>query len=573
MQKRWLIKESGETAIVNKLMADLGVDKNIANILSQRGINSFEEAKKFFRPSLADLHDPFLMQDMDKAVGRLSSAIDNNEKILVYGDYDVDGTTSVALMYSFLKKIHSAIDFYIPDRYVEGYGISFKGIDYAAETGVKLIIALDCGIKSLDKVEYATKKGIDFIICDHHLPGETIPMAAAVLDPKRKDCKYPFKELSGCGIGFKLAQAYNQKHEKPFDELHQYLDLAAISIASDIVPIVDENRILTYYGLQQINSNPRPGVKALLELSNVKHQMSVTNLVFVIGPRINAAGRISSGINAVKMLISEDQELARETGALINGQNEERKGLDKLITHEALAMIAADEVLQKRKTTVLFNEAWHKGVVGIVASRLTDTYYRPTILLAESNGYATGSARSIKDFDVHHAIELCSDLLEQFGGHKAAAGLTIKKENIEAFSERFEQVVSSMVSEEMLIPPVEVDLEIALHEITEKFYRIMNQMAPFGPENMSPVFVSRGVRVSKGPFLMKEEHLKIEVKHPDYPGQSIWAIGFNMKSWHEKLSNGSLVDICYTVDENHYNGDVTLQLKLKDLKLNDTPAS
>jgi single-stranded-DNA-specific exonuclease len=565
MQKRWVIKEKGSSEHAEKLVAELNVSEPIAQLLLQRGITTFEKAKSFFRPSLLELHNPFLMKDMDKAIERLTRAVANNERIMVYGDYDVDGTTAVALVYSFLKKFHANTDYYIPDRYTEGYGISFRGVDYAEETGVSLIIALDCGIKSLDKVNYANEKEIDFIICDHHLPGEELPKAAAVLDPKRTDCTYPYKELSGCGIGFKLIQAYASKAEIPFEELHEYLDLTAISIASDIVHITGENRILSYHGIERINKSPRPGIKSLLELNNVKQKMNVTNLVFIIGPRINAAGRISSGRKAVEMLISDSPELAKQTGILINQDNEDRKGIDKMITAEALEFIRSNKELHERKTTVLFNQNWHKGVVGIVASRLTENYYRPTILLAESNGMATGSARSVKDFDVYRAIEMCSDLIEQFGGHKYAAGLTIKKENIEAFSQRFEEVVASLITPEQLIPPVEIDLEISLSALTKKFFRIMQQMAPFGPENMNPVFVSRNVKFNT-PRLLKEEHLKLELYEPENPHIIMSAIGFNMKDFYEPLLSASAIDICYTVEENNFNGKEELQLKIKDIK-------
>jgi single-stranded-DNA-specific exonuclease len=566
MQKRWVIKQLGGAEMLQKLVSELGVSEKLAHLLLQRGISTYDEAKKFFRPTLDELYDPFLMNSMQQAVDRIELAMLRNERILVYGDYDVDGTTAVALMYSFIKEYHPNVDYYIPDRYQEGYGISFKGIDYAKETGVGLIVALDCGIKSNDKVDYAKERGIDFIICDHHLPGDTIPDAVAVLDPKRPDCPYPFKELSGCGIGFKLAQAFCIKKNIPFQELHKYLDLTAISIASDIVPIVDENRILAYYGLEQINRNPRIGIRALLETQNVKHELNIMNLVFLIGPRINAAGRISSGRRAVEMLISESKEIAVETGKLINTDNESRKGLDKKITLEALEMISMDEALKLKKTTVLFNEGWHKGVVGIVASRLTETYYRPTILLAESNGKATGSARSVKDFDVYQAIEKCSDLLEQFGGHKYAAGLTIKKENIQAFSDKFEQVVAGLISEELLIPPVEVDLEIDFAEITNKFFRILKQMAPFGPENMNPVFITRDAKLKVPAKLLKEEHLKLELVQAKNPGDSFSAIGFNMKNYYEPLLEGKTFDVCYSIEENHFNNETTLQLNIKDIK-------
>jgi single-stranded-DNA-specific exonuclease len=433
MEKRWSIKPEGDEQVVNQLANELSIDKVLANLLVQRGVNTFEEAKKFFRPSLMDLHDPFLMKDMDKAIIRLESAIKNQEKILVYGDYDVDGTTAVALVYSFIAQFHKQVEYYIPDRYAEGYGISFQGIDYASEQNFSLIIALDCGIKAIDKVEYASQKGIDFIICDHHRPGDSLPTAVAVLDPKREDCHYPFDELCGCGVGFKLVQAYALKNNIPFEELEQFLDLTAISIASDLVPIVGENRTLCYFGLEQLNKNPRKGIKAILDLANVKKEVTMNELVFTVGPRINAAGRLESGRSAVALLVSDNHADAKESGQNINITNTERRTIDVTITQHALSMIDGNVEMINRKSTVLFHPDWHKGVVGIVASRLTEKYYRPTIILTESNGKATGSARSVKDFDVYDAIEACSDLLEQFGGHKYAAGLTLKVENVDAF--------------------------------------------------------------------------------------------------------------------------------------------
>ena len=424
MEKRWKIKNKADQEVVNKLTSELGIDSVIADLLAQRGIKTYDEAKEFFRPSLNDLHDPFLMKDMDKAISRIEKAIKSEEKILVYGDYDVDGTTAVALVYSFLKKHHTTetlVDYYIPDRYAEGYGISFTGIDFAKENDFTLIIALDCGIKANEKVDYAKERNIDFIICDHHRPGEILPNAVAVLDPKRNDCTYPFDELCGCGVGFKLVQAYSQKNNIPFEELYEYLDLTAISIASDLVPITGENRTLSYFGLEQINKNPRKGIKAIFELANIKREITVNELVFVIGPRINAAGRLESGRNAVALLISDTHDIAKTSGASINVTNTARRVLDVDITAHALSMIEDNPELIARKSTVLYHADWHKGVVGIVASRMTEKYYRPTIILTESNGKATGSARSVKDFDVYNAIESCADLLEQFGGHKYAA--------------------------------------------------------------------------------------------------------------------------------------------------------
>lgn len=565
MQKRWIVKPKGDPAVVEQLQKELNVDAVIANLLVQRGVSTFEEAKAFFRPELTHLHDPFLMKDMDQAVQRIEKAIAGNEKILVYGDYDVDGTTAVSLMYMFLRHLHTNIDYYIPDRYAEGYGISFKGIDFAKENGFTLIIALDCGIKSIDKVEYAAARGIDFIICDHHRPGDELPKAVAVLDPKREDCPYPFKELSGCGIGFKLAEAYAIRNNVPLEELYKYLDLTVISIAADIVPITGENRVLAYYGLKQINTTPREGIKAILELTNVKRELTISDLVFVIGPRINAAGRIESGRLAVQLLCSGDAASALDSGNSININNNERKELDTLITQQALEMLETDTALVQRKSTVLFHREWHKGVIGIVASRLTERYYRPTIVLTESNGLATGSARSVKDFDVYEAIGKCSDLLEQFGGHKYAAGLTLKLENVEAFQRRFEEVVSASLPDHLMVPEVEIDSEIELTDINPKFFRVMKQFAPFGPGNMAPVFMTRQL-VDKGMGRMVgNNHLRLDVMHRDKKQPCFPAIGFGFGA---HLDNVALkpFDLCYCIEENEWNGNVTLQLNVKDIR-------
>ena len=565
MEKRWEFLKMGDTDSINKTASELNVESTIANLLVQRGISDFESAKTFFRPEINGLHDPFLMKDMDKAIQRLEKAIQNKEKILIYGDYDVDGTTAVALLYSFLNSFYNNIDYYIPDRYSEGYGISFKGIDYASENGFSLIIALDCGIKSNDKVDYANNKNVDFIICDHHLPGNTIPEAIAVLDPKQRDCHYPFKELSGCGIGFKLIQAYSSKNNIPFETLFQYLDLTAISIGSDIVPIVDENRTLSYFGLKEINAKPRPGIKAILELTNVKKELTITDLVFIVGPRINAAGRIASGKNAVKLLLTQTIDQARDSGLLINANNTERKGLDTEITQQALEIIKNSDDLLRSKTTVLFDSQWHKGVIGIVASRLIETHYRPTILLAESNGKATGSARSVKDFDVHKAIEACSDLLEQFGGHKYAAGLTLKLENIDAFKKRFEQVVSETIDDHLLIPQIEIDSVLNLNQITPKFQRILKQFAPFGPGNMAPVFASFDVKDKGYAKIVGSNHLKMEVFSQKNPEVSFSAIGFNLGQHIKQIQQGRSFHICFAIEENEWNGKTSIQLNIKDI--------
>lgn len=567
--KRWKIQPSAPPDVVERLVTDVKVSPIIANLLWQRGINNYEEAKLFFRPQLEHLHDPFLMKDMDKAIARIEKAIKNKEKILIYGDYDVDGTTSVALVYSFflshISDLTSQISYYIPDRYKEGYGISTAGIDFAAANGFTLIIALDCGIKAVDKVEYANKKKIDFIICDHHLPGDKIPDAVAVLDPKRKDCKYPYKELSGCGIGFKLVQAYSIKNNIPLKDLEQYLDLCAISIAADIVPITGENRILAFYGLKQINTAPRPGIRAMLEMTKMKRELTITDIVFVIGPRINAAGRMESGNKAVEMLISSTPEHAIEAGNYLDKNNSDRRDLDIFTTQQALAMIEESTILQDKKTTVLFDPNWHKGVIGIVASRLTETYYRPTIMLTQSNGVVSGSARSVKDFDVYEAISACSDLLEQFGGHKFAAGLTMKPENVTAFQEKFEQVVSSTITEEMLIPEIEIDAEINLSDITPGFYNILKQFGPFGPGNMNPIFLTKNVSEKGYTSIVGKNHLKMELIQNGMT-KGIPAIAFGMDEHYDFVAKRNPFTICYHINEQEWEGKTYLQLQVKDLK-------
>jgi single-stranded-DNA-specific exonuclease len=567
MEKRWVVKPTADQALVDSLAAELKIEPVLSNLLVQRGIHTYEEAKKFFRPSLDDLHDPFLMKDMDKAVARLEKAITLNEKILVYGDYDVDGTTAVSLVYTFLKNYHPHVDFYIPDRYSEGYGISFQGVDFAKENGFSLIIALDCGIKAIDKVDYANERGIDFIICDHHRPGEILPKAAAVLDPKRSDCTYPFDELCGCGVGFKLIQAYASRNNIEFSKLEEYLDLAAISIASDLVPITGENRILCYFGLQQINKAPRKGIKAILELANIKKEITINELVFTIGPRINAAGRLETGRNAVELLISDTHAGAAENGKNINITNTERRSIDVTITQHALSMIEGNLELTTRKSTVLFCPDWHKGVVGIVASRLIEKYYRPTIVLTESNGKATGSARSVKDFDVYDAIEACSDLLEQFGGHKYAAGLTLKLENLAAFQQKFEEVVSSTIQDHMLVPEIEIDEQIELSDITPRFFRILNQFSPFGPGNMAPVFMTKNL-VDKGAVrIVGNNHLKMDIQASEKDERAFPAIAFSQAKHFDDVLRKKRFSACYAIEENVFNGNVSLQLNVKDMKM------
>jgi single-stranded-DNA-specific exonuclease len=565
MKKRWSLQEDVDRGVIGLLSLQLGVKPLLSRILYLRGIKTWEQAKDFFRPELSQLHDPFLMNGMDVAINRIESAIKQNEKILIYGDYDVDGTTAVALVYSFFKSHYNNLEFYIPDRYLEGYGISFKGIDYAHDNDFKLIIALDCGIKSIDKIDYANEKGVDFIICDHHLPGETIPNAVAVLDPKMETSKYPFNELSGCGIGFKLIQAFAQRNNIPETSLVEYLDLVAVSIAADIVPIYGENRILAYYGLQVLNNRTRKGFDAILKLAAFTKKMTISDIVFTIAPRINAAGRIASGNTAVELLISDNPADALSSSEEINNTNSERKTLDQSITKHAFSMIEEEKDNYLKKSTVLYHPDWHKGVVGIVASRLTEKYYRPTVVLTSSNGMATGSARSVKDFDVYKAIEACSELLEQYGGHKYAAGLTLKTENIQLFIEKFELIVSQTIEEHLLTPEVEIDAEIKLVDLDAKFLRILKQLAPFGPGNMSPVFLARGVKDKGYARVVGNNHLKLDIYQDDIKF-SFPAIAFNAGEKYEQLLEKSAFDICFTVEENEFNGNVTLQFNIKDIK-------
>jgi single-stranded-DNA-specific exonuclease len=561
---RWTIKSKPEKEKVQKLQNELQVDALIATLLVQRGVETYEQAKAFFRPSLNDLHDPFLMKDMDKAVVRIEEAILKGENILVFGDYDVDGTTAVSLVSSYLRSYYSNVATYIPDRYDEGYGISYKGIDFAEDNEFTLIIALDCGIKSIDHVAYANAKNIDFIICDHHRPGDELPNAVAVLDPKRTDCSYPYDELCGCGIGFKLIQALASKRGQMLEDLLLYLDLVATAIAADIVPITGENRILAKYGLEVINSNPRPGIKALIQNVN-KKLLTITDVVFIIAPRINAAGRIKHGNEAVALLTEYDLDQAEQFASEIEQHNSDRKGLDKQITVEALAQIE-DNNEKENFTTVIYQENWHKGVIGIVASRLTETYYRPTIVFTKSGDKLAASARSVKDFDVYNAIEACSMHLEQFGGHKYAAGMTLKEENYEAFKAAFEKEVRNTISPELLIPEIEIDAEINLSDITPKLIRVLNQFEPFGPENMTPVFMTKNIKDTGYPKLLgkEEEHLKLFVKQENSEG--FGAIAFFLGNKLNQISNQKPFDAVYCIDENEFKGSVTVQLRIKDLK-------
>lgn len=561
---RWTLKPIPDSQKVNALSKDLNVDPLVAYLLVQRGIETFEEAKSFFRPSLEELHDPFLMKDMDKAVDRVQKAIENGENILIYGDYDVDGTTSVALLSSYLKTYYPNVSTYIPDRYDEGYGVSYKGIDFAFDNDFTLIIALDCGIKAIDKVAYASEKGIDFIICDHHRPGDEIPQAVAVLDPKREDCEYPFKELCGCGVGFKLIQALSEKRGVGLDDILLYLDLVATAIGADIVPVTGENRILAYYGLKVINSNPRTGFKAILKEVK-KETLTITDVVFIIAPRINAAGRMKHGNHAVTLLTEENQEDAEKYAAEIEAFNSDRREADKKITEEALQQIIENDE-EDRNTTVVYHESWHKGVIGIVASRLTETYYRPTLVFTKSGEKLAASARSVKGFDVYNALESCAEHIEQFGGHKYAAGLTLMKEDFENFKNEFEKVVSKTITPQQLIPEISVDAMIDLDDITPKFYRILKQFAPFGPGNMTPVFMTENLTdVGVGKCVGKDKsHLRLVVKQEK--SNQFTGIGFGLADKEDIACNGKPFKAVYCIDENEWQGNVSLQLRLKDIR-------
>ncbi len=568
MDKIWKVKEVGDSNVIKHLSAALNVNMVIGNLLAQRGITSFQEAKSFFRPKLSDLHSPFLMKDMDKAVARLEKAITNQEKVLIYGDYDVDGTTSVALMYQFLRTRIKNLDYYIPDRYSEGYGISPRSIEYAAEEKFSLVIVLDCGIKAIEKIKQAKSKGIDFIICDHHNPDEEIPDAVAVLDPKRTDCNYPYKDLSGCGVGFKLAQAYTIKNDIPVVELYDLLDLVVVSIASDIVPVTGENRVLAHYGLKKLSSNPSLGLKTIIGLAGLDGQnISISDIVFKIGPRLNASGRIEHGKKSVEILVVNDEKQSIDLGDEIDSYNEIRKTLDRDITQEALDMIAHDPVQTERSATVLYNRDWHKGVVGIVASRLTEHYYRPTIILTESNGLATGSARSVKDFDLYEAIGQCSDLLESYGGHMYAAGLTMKLDNIPAFTRRFEEIVENSIEESQRTETLEQDAKIQLSDITPKFYKILKQFEPFGPHNMTPLFLTENVLDNGTSRCVGRnmEHLKLDLVEPTFNSSVFPAIAFNQAKHYEAISQGLPFDICYSIAENEFRGKTNLQLYIRDI--------
>ena len=561
MEKRWEIKIA-DSSLVKDLAKELNVSEIVAYLLVLRGVTTFQDAKLFFRPEIEHLHNPFLMKNMQQAVARIEDAIAKNQKILVYGDYDVDGTTSVAMMYSFLKKFNQNIEYYIPCRYEEGYGISLKGIDYAKDNNFALIIALDCGIRAVNQVDYANEKNIDFIICDHHTPGEKIPNAIAVLNPKQSDCDYPFKELSGCGVGFKLIQAYCESQSIPFTEIVEFLDLLTVSIGADIVPMTGENRVLAFYGLKQINSQPRIGLKALMDAAAKTKELTISDVVFGIAPRINAAGRIDHAKKAVEILVETDYEKAKSFADGIEENNKTRRTLDQNITKEALEMIDVN-----KKSTVVFSENWHKGVVGIVASRLIENHYKPTIVLAEKDGILTGSARSVHDFDLYEAISKCSHLCEKFGGHKYAAGLSIKKENLQEFINAFEIAVSETITDDQLSPKIEIDMEIDINNVDDKLFRIIKQFSPFGPQNLSPVFVSRNV-VDNGygkQIGADKSHLRINAKTTS---GSLAGIGFGMGEFFKSIKDYQEFDICYSINENEWNGRKSLQLMIRDLQVN-----
>lgn len=570
MKKRWVIHTPADDTTISELAHKINCSPVIANLLLQRGIDTQEKVQAFFHPSLNMLHDPFLMKDMDKAVERLDKAIAHEEKMLIYGDYDVDGTTAVALLYKYLspRSNRTCLEYYIPDRYTEGYGVSVKGIDYAADNGFSLMIVTDCGVKAVDKVAYAKSRGIDIIICDHHTPGDSLPEAVAVLDPQRSDCDYPYKWLSGCGVSFKLVQAHTLRHHLPMSELYKLLDLVCVSIASDIVPVTGENRILAYYGLQQLNEKPSLGLKTIIKTSGISKQITINDIVFRIGPRINAAGRVESGNKAVALLTADEKNAAKEIASDINIFNDRRKKLDHDITEEAVEYVRSTATEQGKKTTVLYNPNWHKGVIGIVASRLTESFYRPTIILTESNGLATGSARSVDGFDLYFAISQCSEYLENYGGHKYAAGLTLKIENIEPFKRKFEQIVQETITEEMLIPQIHIDAQIKLSDITPELYRMLHKFAPFGPNNMLPVFMTEKVSNFLGTRRVgrDNEHLKLVVVDDTRACNDRSGIGFGMGPLYNDVTTHKCFDICYSIQENDFMGRVEIQMILKDIR-------
>ncbi|MEP6712073.1 MAG: single-stranded-DNA-specific exonuclease RecJ [Ferruginibacter sp.] len=567
MKKRWNILplQNTEAATLKQV---LKIDSSICNILAQRGITTYEEAKDYFRPQLEMLHSPWLMKDMDKAVTRISTAFEQKEKILIFGDYDVDGTTAVACMFSFISSLHQVdlVDFYIPHRYREGYGVSKMGIEFAARNHFSLIICLDCGIKSTELIGYASSLNIDFIICDHHLPDKTLPKAAAILNPKQKDCLYPYKELCGCGVGFKLMTALTERFSLPPENLYGYLDLVATAIAADIVPMTGENRVLAYYGMQKINADPLPGIKALIELGGIKKALTITNVVFVIAPRVNAAGRMDDAKKAVQLFIEKDYDKAMHYAEMLHSDNSDRKEADSSITEEALEIILSDENAGSKKSSVVYKEHWHKGVVGIVASRLIEHYYRPTVVLTRSGDMVTGSARSVTGFNLYEAIYECREYLTAYGGHFAAAGLSMLPHNVAPFRNKFEEVVSATIDEHLLVPEIVIDAEITFPEIKESLYNIICQMEPFGPENMRPVFIAKNVMDTGYSKILKELHVRFVIKQKEI---ILNGIGFNMAEKFYLLQMEKPVDIIFTIDENEWNGNKTLQLKVIDLRLSE----
>ena len=571
-ERQWMVKGPEKPEKAAQLAAELGIDRVLADLLVQRGIETFDQARSFFRPRLEDLYDPFLMTDMDKAVERLHQAITGGEKILVYGDYDVDGTTAVAQVYSFVKRFTPKVEYYIPDRYDEGYGLSYKALDWAGDNGFNLLITLDCGIKAIDKVEYARTKGIEVIICDHHLPENELPKAVAILDPKREDCHYPFDDLCGCGVGFKLVQGYVQRYQLEPELLEPLLDLQVVSIASDLVSMTGENRILAYFGLKRLNENPRKGLLAMINLAKLEPgHVTIDDIVFKIGPRINAAGRMESGRLAVELLTATDDKSAFHIGDQINDSNNERKSIDREITQEALEMVKSGKALETENVTIVYNPTWNKGVVGIVASRLVEAYYKPTVVFTKSNGFVTGSARSVQGFDLYASIESCADLLENFGGHMYAAGLTLKEEKLEEFCRRMNSFVAGNITREELTPVVEIDGRLDFSQITPKFTRILKQFQPFGPGNNNPVFLTEDVydagngrKVGAGGM-----HLKLDLMQESQPYRQIAAIGFNMAEFFDHIKAGNPIDVCYSIVENFYRGSSTVQLRLKDIRERD----
>ena len=581
MQKKWVVVPKLDKDLINRLSGELNVSEILANLLTQRGVKSYDDARIFFKPDLQDIHDPYLMQDMKKSVERVEQAIQNKEKILVFGDYDVDGTSAVALVYSFLKNMTDNIEYYVPDRYVEGYGISVQSVEYAREYGFSLMITLDCGIKCHKEIDLAVQYGIDMIVCDHHLPDQTLPNAYAVLDPKRTDCQYPYKELSGCGVGFKLVQAIAQNRNIPFKELGQYFDLLVLSIASDIVPITGENRIFAYFGLKLLNQRPRQAIETLLAYNKIVRktdaelppkntvfakEISINDLVFTVGPRINAAGRMDTGRSSANLLITNDMDEITDLGKRIDLHNKERRELDEKTTCEAIDMVSNELDCETKKSLVVYNPDWSKGIVGIVASRLVENFYKPSIVLTLFDNMITGSARSVKGFDIHIALSQCKDLLERFGGHAFAAGLTLNPENLTVFTEKFEQIVSENISETLLVPSIDIDAEIALNEIDMKFFSILKKFSPFGPGNLQPLFLTRDVVSAGDVRIVGENHLKLSLFQKDSRCHPIDAIAFGFGQHYKQIAQGTPFHICYHIDLNEWQGKSTLQLNIKDIR-------